>query len=233
MGPVIDIAAAIGGDLAYAFLRRFVESLPPGSAPYELSRNWEHFEADQHAEDILPPPSDFRDRNRLPLDVHTRDQWNALRLLNPITGIAFREAFTEDEIVEHLSPEHTHTARIHSGQLLKDLKFIPKFPALKKLTLSECIQLTGTEDLAGIPLADLNLMNLPDEFSIVATDSLSRLTRLALCTRLPWESLAELPAPKGLTSLTLGGWIDTSLADASRWQQLQDLVINTAPEKEE
>ncbi|MFE3907035.1 hypothetical protein ACFXPY_44150 [Streptomyces sp. NPDC059153] len=74
---------------------------------------------------------------------------------------------------------------------------------------------------------------MPDEFSIAAMDSLSRLTRLALCPRLPWESLAELPAPKGLTSLTLGGWIDTSLAGVSRWQQLQDLVINTAPDNEE
>ncbi|MFE3497651.1 NACHT domain-containing protein [Streptomyces sp. NPDC059175] len=230
VGPVIETATAIGGDQAYAFLRRFVQSLPPDSAPFALSRGWENFEAAQYAQEILLP---CRDRNPLSLDVHTRDQWNALRFLKPITDIAFREAFTEGEIVEHLSPEHTQTLRIYSGQLLKSLKFVREFPALKELTLSDCTQLAQLEDLAGLSLPHLGLIDVPSEFSFDALNSLPGLTELALYTRLPWESLAELPAPEGLTSLALGGWIGTRLAGVSRWQKLQDLTIGSSPDRKE
>ncbi|WP_405826369.1 NACHT domain-containing protein [Streptomyces sp. NBC_00838] len=228
VAPVIRTAAAIGGDDAYPFLHRFVQSLAPDSAPYELVDGWKNFEADQYARDILLP---FRDR--LPLEVHTRDQRNALRLLKPVTSIAFREAFTEDEIVEYLSPEHTHKLEIYSGQLLTDLKFVRKFPALNELAISDCIELAHVEDLAGLPLPKLRLLHLPDEFSFNALDSLPELTELALYTRLPWASLADLPAPKSLTSIALGGWIGTRLAGVSKWQQLQELTVNSAPEKTE
>ncbi len=228
VGPVIETAAAIGGDHAYAFLHRFIQSLTPGSEPFALSRAWEHFGADEYARDILLP---FRER--LPLEVHTRDQRNALRLLKPVTSIAFREAFTEDEIVEYLSPEHTHRLEIYSGQLLTDLKFVREFPALDEIALSECTQLAHVEDLAGLPLTNLRLLHLPDEFSFNALDSLPELTALALYTRLPWASLANLPAPKSLTSIALGGWIGTRLAGVSAWQQLQELTVNSAPENTE
>lgn len=224
VGPVVDTAAAIGGDHAYAFLRRFVQSLPPGSVPFAVSRGWQHFEADQYARDILLP---LREQGHLhlSLDVHTHDQRNALRLLHPITDIEFQGEFTENEIIEHLSPERTHTLRISSGQLITDLRFIRKLSALRKLTLSECDHLTHLEDLTGIPLTYLNLVNLPSEISFDALNSLPDLTDLSLYTHLPVESLADLPAPEGLTSLALG-WTDASLTGISRWQQLQELTIN-------
>ncbi|MFE7044506.1 NACHT domain-containing protein [Streptomyces atratus] len=230
VGPVIKTAAAIGGDHAYAFLRLFAQSLPPDSAPYDLVEGWEHFSADEYARDIL---LSFPDRDRLTLTVHTRDQRSALRFLKPITSVTFREAFAADEIIEHLSDKHTHALRIYEGQRLKGLKFIRELSALTELALSDCTKLTHIKDLAGLPLSNLSLMHLPDEFSFNALDSLPELTDLSLYTRLPWESLAELPAPEGLTSLSLGGWVGTRLAGVSRWQQLQDLVINAAPDNEE
>ncbi|MFD8157276.1 NACHT domain-containing protein [Streptomyces malaysiensis] len=230
VGPVIETAAAIGGDHAYAFLRHFIRSLPPGSAPIVLSRSWEHFNADECARDIILP---FRDRLPKRINVHTRDQRNALRLLKPITDIIFQQAFTEDEITEHLSPEHTHTLGIYSGQLLTNLKFVRRFPALQELSLSDCAQLAHIEDLAGLPITRLRLLSLPDEFSFDALDSLTGLTTLALYARLPWASLADLPALEGLTSLALSAWVGTRLAGVSKWQQLQELTINTAPSEEE
>lgn len=221
VGPVVETAAAIGGDQAYGFLRRFAQSLPPDSTPHELFEGWEHFEADQYARDILLP---CRGQDRLYAEVHTHDQRNALRLLKPITGIHFQGEFTEDQIFEHLSPEHTHTLRISSGRLLRDLKFIRKLPALKTLELSECTQLAHLEDLAGTPLTNLRFTNQPREFCFDALDSLPELTSLSFYTHLPSESLSDVPAPEGLTSLNLG-WTDASLRGISRWQQLQELAI--------
>ncbi|MFJ9026539.1 NACHT domain-containing protein [Streptomyces sp. NPDC102259] len=222
--PVVRTAAVIGSDQAYAFLQRFVPSLPPSSVSYELIEGWERFDAARYAQEILLP---FRDR--LPLAVQTHDQRNALRLLRPITEISFRGKFTEDEIIEHLSPTHTERLRIYSGQLLTNLKFIRKFPSLKELTLSDCIQLSHIEDLAGLRLSNLGLLQLPEGFSFNALTSLPQLTELALYTRLPWENLGDLPAPSDLTSLRLAGWINTRLAGISKWGQLKELVINTAP----
>ncbi|MFF9352780.1 NACHT domain-containing protein [Streptomyces sp. NPDC014734] len=222
VGPVVKTATAIGGDQAYGFLRRFAQSLPPDSTPHELSEGWEHFEADQYARDILLP---YRGKDRLYVEVHTHDQRNALRLLKPITDIHFQGEFTEDQIFEHLSPEHTHTLRISSCRLLRDLKFIRKLPALKRLKLSECAQLGHLEDLVGTPLTSLSLANQPREFSFDALDSLPELTSLSFYTHLPSESLADVPAPEGLTSLNLG-WTDASLSGISRWQQLQELAIS-------
>ncbi|MFD5098114.1 hypothetical protein [Streptomyces albidochromogenes] len=66
-----------------------------------------------------------------------------------------------------------------------------------------------------------------------ALDALPGLTALSLYTRLPWESLTDLPAPATLTALSLGGSIGTRLAGVSKWQQLEVLVSNTAPNSEE
>ncbi|MFE6365871.1 NACHT domain-containing protein [Streptomyces sp. NPDC057806] len=222
VGPVVQTAAIIGGDHAYALLRRFVPSLSPDSASFAVSRGWEHFEADQYARDVLRP---FRGQDdRLYLAVHTHDQRNALRFLKPITDIDFQGEFTEDEIFEHLSPGHTRALHISSGRLLTNLEFIRKLPALEVLALSECTQLAHLEDLRGTPLTNLSLTNQPRDFPFDALESLPELTALSFYTHLPSESLADVPAPEGLTSLNLG-WTDASLAGISRWQQLQELAI--------
>ncbi|MFC6064322.1 NACHT domain-containing protein [Streptomyces ochraceiscleroticus] len=224
LGPVIETAATIGGDHAYAFLSRFAQSLTSESTPYELIEGWKNFDAVPYARDILLPFS-----NHPNLVVQNEDQRNALPLLAPITTVTFREAFPAEEIIEHLSPEHTQTLNIYSGQALADLKFIRRLPALKALILSECSQLTHIDDLAGVPLSDLGLLQFPSGASFDALASLSELTDLALYTRLPWSSLEDLPAPLDLNALRLARWIDTPLRGISKWQFLKTLVINAGP----
>ncbi|MFD7570828.1 NACHT domain-containing protein [Streptomyces sp. NPDC055893] len=224
VGPIIQTAATIGGDHAHAFLSRFAQSLTSESAPYELVDGWANFDSVPYARDILLP---FRDCPSLV--VSTQDQRNALRLLEPITKVTYREAFSAEEIIEHLSPEHTHTLNIYSGQALTDLKFIRQLSALNELTLSECHQLTHIDDLTELPLSRLSLLQFPGEATFDALASLPELTELSLYTRLPWDSLESIPAPPELTSLRLGGWIDASLRGVSKWQLLETLVINSRP----
>ncbi|MEV6408641.1 NACHT domain-containing protein [Streptomyces bobili] len=222
--PVVRTAATIGGDQAYAFLSRFAQSLTSESAPYELIEGWKNFDADPYAHDILLPFSNHQN-----LVVQNEDQRNALPLLAPITAINFREAFPAEEIIEHLSPEHTKALNIYSGQALTDLKFVRQLPALKALVLSECSQLTHIDDLTGLPLSDLGLLQFPSGASFDALSSLSELTELALYTRLPWSNLEDMPAPLDLTALRLARWIDTPLRGISKWQLLKTLVINAGP----
>ncbi|MXG24479.1 NACHT domain-containing protein [Streptomyces sp. YIM 132580] len=224
VGPVIQTAATIGGDQAYAFLNRFAQSMNSESAPYELVDGWKNFDSVSYALDILLPFRGFPS-----LVVNTEDQRNALRLLEPIADVTFRESFTAEEIIEHLSPGRTYRVNIYSGQALTELKFVRQLPALKELALSECNQLAHIDDLAGVPLSHLSLLQFPIDVSFNALDSLPELTDLALYTRLPWGSLDDIPAPLALTALRLGGWIGTPLRGISKWQLLETLVINTGP----
>ncbi|MGA6169365.1 NACHT domain-containing protein [Streptomyces sp. NPDC012600] len=224
VGPVIQTASTIGGDHAYAFLHRFVQSMNAESAPYELVDGWKNFDSVSYARDILLP---FKKTPSLV--VNTQDQRKALRLLEPVTDVTFREAFTAEEIIEHLSPGHTRRVNIYSGQALTELKFIRRLSALKQLTLSECNQLAHIDDLAGLPLSHLSLLQFPRGVSFSALGSLPELTDLALYTRLPWSSLGDIPAPLELAALRLSGWIGTSLRGISKWQLLKTLVINAGP----
>ncbi|MFH9829403.1 NACHT domain-containing protein [Streptomyces bobili] len=221
---VFRTAAVVGGDQAYAFVRHFIQTSSSSPSLYELAEGWERFDADRYAQEIL-----LRHKDRLHLSIQTEDQRNALRFLKPITNIYFRGEFTKDEIVEYLSPEHTERLEIQSGQQLEDLTFIRDFPALKELALGQCQRLNHLEDLAGLSLTNLRLIQLPSHFSFEALESLSNLTELSLYTRLPWNNLGELPAPESLTSLRLAEWINAHLAGISKWEQLKELVINAAP----
>ncbi|OIJ69755.1 NACHT domain-containing protein [Streptomyces mangrovisoli] len=230
VGPVVTTAAAIGGDHAYAFLRRFAQLMPADAPTGDLVEGWSHFDADEYARDILLPRMDHAD---LTLTVHTEEQRHALRLLKPVTGIIYQEAFTAGEITEHLSAEHTRTLQIYEGRRLDGLRFTRELSALRELTLAGCTELRHLEELAGLPLSALSLVSLPDGFSFDALGSLPGLDGLSLYTSLPWESLTELPAPKSLTSLSLSGRTGTRLTGVSQWQQLQVLVINAAPDEGE
>ncbi|MFD9535789.1 NACHT domain-containing protein [Streptomyces sp. NPDC060010] len=221
---VVRTAAAIGGDHAYAFLQRFAASLPPSAASFELVAGWEQFDAEQYAQDILLPL-----QGSLPLSVQTESQRHALRHLKPINEISYRGEFTEADIIEHLSPEHTRKLEIYSGQLIGSLRFVRNLPALEELALSECAQIRHLKDLTGLHLQNLRLLQMPDALSLHALDSLSELTSLSLYTRLPSRSLIDLPAPEGLTELHLSAWIGSSLAGISKWKLLRTLTINTAP----
>lgn len=223
---VIQTAAAIGTDHAYAFLQRFAQSL--NVETYELVEAWEHFDAEQYAEDILLP------RKGIPLDVQNHEQRKALHLLNPITCVSFRtESFTTEEITEYLSPEHTETLRIYSGELIENLNFLRSLTTLREFLISDAPRLKDIDDLSGLPLTDLGLLHLPEDFSFTALSSLPNLTKLSLYTHLPWRSLGELPAPENLTSLWLAEWIRTSPTGLSRWQGLRELVLNTLPTPEQ
>jgi transcriptional regulator with XRE-family HTH domain/energy-coupling factor transporter ATP-binding protein EcfA2 len=225
---IIQTAAAIGTDQAYAFLQRFTHCLPRENGPrYELLTAWDRFDADQYARDILVPHKKKR------LTISNPAQRNALRLLQPITEITFREAFTQDEIKEYLSPEHTETLRIYSGELIENLNFLRSLTTLREFLISDAPRLKDIDDLSGLPLTNLGLLHLPEDFSFTVLSSLPNLTKLSLYTHLPWRSLGELPAPENLTSLWLAEWIRTSPTGLSRWQGLRELVLNTLPTPEQ
>lgn len=224
---VIQTAAKIGGDQAYAFLQRFVQHLTPSPwTCHELVQGWKNFdfEADRYAQEILLP---FKEELRL--DVSTPGQRDALRYLTPLTHVSFRSACTQDEITEHLFSDRLSTLHIYEGQKLIDLKFLRRFSTLQKLTLCQCTQISISKTSTNSEFRTSVLLHLSDEFRFDALPAIAELIRLSLYTHLPWDSLEELPAPLELTSLRLAAWINTSLHGISKWEHLKNVVINPPP----
>ncbi|MFE5334223.1 DNA-binding protein, partial [Embleya sp. NPDC056575] len=94
------------------------------------------------------------------------------------------------------------------------------------LTLGPSAPVDGLHDLAGLPLQELNLLNLPAGFSFEALRQLPQLRELLLYTLLPWRTLKPLPAPPTLTKLWLGSQVEASITGITQWPMLDDVVIN-------
>lgn len=218
---VTRTAATVGGDQAHAYLQRLVPTLN-GSMPVgELGAGWSNFEAADYARDILGPV-----RDQLLISVRTRAQFEALPLLTPLKRIAFNTAVTQDEITEHLSAQHTQWLQLMDGPSLRSLSFVRSLTALRNLALGPSAPVDGLRDLAGLPLRQLSLLDVPDGFSFHELSQLPQLRDLSLYTLLPWRTLNDLSAPTYLTKLWLGGRIEASITGITRWPALEDVVVN-------
>ncbi|MCX4429609.1 NACHT domain-containing protein [Streptomyces mirabilis] len=218
---VTRTATTVGGDQAYAYLQRFVPTIDDSAPVGELGLGWSNFEAADYARDILRPV-----RDRLYLTVRTRAQFEALPLLTPLKRVAFNTAVTQDEITEHLSPQHTDSLQLMEGPSLRSLSFVRSLAALRNLALGPSVPVDSLRDLAGLPLPQLSLLDVPDGFSFGALSQLPQLRELSLYTVLPWRTLKDLPAPPNLTKLWLGGRIEASVTGITQWAALEDVVVN-------
>ncbi|MGW2089960.1 NACHT domain-containing protein [Streptomyces sp. NPDC001880] len=220
---VFRTAAAMGGDQAYAYLQHFVPTVAPSVPRHELMLGWTNFEAADYARDILRLV-----RDRLHVTVRTRAQFDALPLLTPIELISFELALTPSEILEHLSPEHTTSLSLRPMEepSLHSLSFVRSLAALRSLALGPSTPVDGLHHLAGLPLQELNLLDLPEGFSFQALNNLPQLRELLLYTVLPWRTLHTLPASPTLTRLWLGGQIEASITGIAQWAMLEDVVVN-------
>ncbi|MEW2586146.1 hypothetical protein [Streptomyces virginiae] len=220
---VFRTAAATGGDQAYAYLQHFVPTVGLSVPRHELMMGWTNFEAADYARDILRLT-----RDHLHVTVQTRAQFNALPLLTPIEIISFELTLTPSEILEHLSPEHTTSLSLRYMQepSLESLSFIRSLAALRSLALGPSTPVDGLHHLAGLPLQELNLLDLPEGFSFQALNNLPQLRELLLYTVLPWRTLHTLPASPTLTRLWLGAQIEASITGITQWAMLEDVVVN-------
>ncbi|MFF4041113.1 NACHT domain-containing protein [Streptomyces sp. NPDC001816] len=221
ISAVTRTAASVGGDQGYAYLQRFVSSFGTSAPVHELVQGWSNFEAADYARDILAPV-----RDRLYLVVRTRAQFEALSLLTPLKHIAFETTVTQEEITEHLSPAHTERLQLMTGPALHNLSFVRPLDALRTLELGASTPVDGLRDLARLPLFHLGLLDVPDGFSYSALSNLPQLRELFLYSALPWRTLKELPAPPTLTKLWLGSRIEASVTGITRWEALEDVVVN-------
>jgi transcriptional regulator with XRE-family HTH domain len=224
---IIRTAGAIGGDQAYAFLQRFFNQLSEKYEGWELVSAWRNFGAMQFARDFLPHLTGKRS-----LLVETREQVAALHLLRPIQEVQLQVDLTAEEILDCLDPEHVKNLAI-TGKNINDLEFVRSFPYLREISLRDCEKITTLDALSGLPLTSVRLNNCPEHFSFAGLSRLPKLTDLFLYSKVPYETLAELPCTENLKLLWLGPQVKASTAGISRWQHLENFVANRSLTEEE
>lgn len=224
---VIRTAGAIGGDQAYAFLQRLFNQLTEKYEGWELDNAWRNFDAMQFAHDFLPHLSGKRT-----LRIETREQVAALHLLLPLQDVQLDLDLTAEEILGCLDPEYVKSLAI-TGKNVNGLEFVRSFPNLRDISLRDCEKITSLDALAGLPLTSIRLLNCPEHFSFAGLPRLPALTDLFLYSKVPHETLAELPCTENLKLLWLGPHIKVSTVGISRWQQLQNFVANRSLTAEE
>ncbi|MGW7059522.1 NACHT domain-containing protein [Streptomyces sp. NPDC054904] len=228
VSAVVRTAFSIGGDHGYGFLQQLATTLP-GTAldirpDYELNAGWEKFNALEYARDILLPQQTAQpDRH---LAVRTREQLDALAVLPPLHRVSFHGPFSTEDIASHVSPEHVRVLQIHDAAEVDSLSFVRDLPNLQELVLSGCAQLRHINDLAGLPLPHLRLLQMPDTLTVEALAELPALKHLSLYTALSWRNLQQLEVHEELTELALGPSFSASVTGISRFPHLQNLIVN-------
>ncbi|MFI8423771.1 NACHT domain-containing protein [Streptomyces sp. NPDC085479] len=223
---VIQTAAKIGGDQAYELLRHITPTLPEadGRFDYDFRSGWNSFDARAYARDILLPR--LTRSPQTDIAVSTPEQLNALSLLPPLRRVFFRGPFTARDIAPRLSPQHTEEVQIYEGEALEHIRFVRDLTTLRHLALAGCEQITDLDDLAGLPLPGLRLVQTPAQFRFNSLAELPSLTRLELFTDLPWQDLTALPVNDDLTELVFGATVSISLRGLPRFRHLHTLVVN-------
>ncbi|MEU3606255.1 NACHT domain-containing protein [Streptomyces sp. NPDC035033] len=225
MSAVIRTAAEIGGDQAYELVRQIVPTLPASlHADLALADGWARFDAHAYARDVLLPRTAYP--SFLGVTVQTPEQLDALSLLPPQRQVTFEGPFGDSEIRSRLSPERIAELRIYDNEALTGIRIVRDLPALRRLSLAGCRQLTRVDDLADLPLEHPHLARMPAAVRFDPLSDLPALTRLSLYTPLPWKDITGLPVHDLLTELHLGGLVQTSLHGLTRFQELRTLAVN-------
>ncbi|CAG6391837.1 XRE family transcriptional regulator [Actinacidiphila cocklensis] len=224
---IVRTAGAIGGDQAYAFLQGFFNQLPEKYRGWELNNAWRNFDVMQFVRDFLPHLS-----GKPMLHIETREQVAALHLLLPVQDVQLDLDLTAEEILGCLDPEHVKSIGI-SGKNVNDLEFMRSFPHLREISLRGCEKITNLGALSGLSLTSIRLSHCPEHFSFASLSRLPALTDLFLYSKVPYETLAELPCTENLKLLWLGPEVKASTVGISRWQQLKNFVANRSLTAEE
>ncbi|MFE4516563.1 NACHT domain-containing protein [Kitasatospora sp. NPDC056783] len=219
---VVHTALGIGGEAAIPFLKRYRGATGP-MVWSELGSGWDSSRTDpqEYVREILAHcPGDGQVTVRTPAQLAHAPSARSFPTLR-------------------IQGSHSANALIRSGQLagrdclflidndmIDSLEFLRQYPQLTRLELNTCPAITGLAPLADLPLTSLGL-DLTGIQDLEVLASFDRLKRLRLAMPVRYPTLAELPAPTGLTVLELLDYPSESQAitGIERFQHLTHLTL--------
>ncbi|MFI6338291.1 NACHT domain-containing protein [Streptomyces sp. NPDC050535] len=218
---VVSTAGRIGGDAALTVMKKFRASTDT-SVQSTLQEDWGNFDTEDYAREVLAHISGFPH-----MTVRSAEQLTALRHLRTPSSVTFAGSFTSSEITSAIKPEELQMLRVLDNSVLDDLDFLQAYTSLASISLHRCRNVADLMPLAGTSVTSLDVFGCA-AVHLDALQGLTRLKRLGLDLKLPYESLEALPVGADLTDLWLGvtscGHLRT-LEGITRWPNLTMLNL--------
>ncbi|MEU1125599.1 NACHT domain-containing protein [Streptomyces sp. NPDC005899] len=210
---VLNTAALIGGDAAFAVMKKFRTN---DLAPWALTNAWNRFDTHDYAREILTHMVDMRG-----VVIRSPDQLEALQSLRAPAFVSFVGEFSEAAIMSLSASGGVRTLTIHRNPTLRKLDFLHPYMELERLELVECANVTDLTHLAEASLQAIALRKC-GAACINNLKALTGLQSLSLDLELPHQHVAELPVSADLTTLALGPAACTHLTlhGITRWANL-------------
>ncbi|PAM98648.1 ATP-binding protein [Streptomyces sp. Alain-F2R5] len=208
-------------DGALAVLRRF-RNHPYLDVRRQLVGTWDRFGARRYATEVL----DHLDRKGLFLTCSTDEQRATVAGMQPWHRLEFHGAQASADIIACLAePRAVEELHFVDNPEPIDVGELSALSSLRRLGLYNCGKVSGTRQLAALPLEELAIIEVP---GITRLPRLESLTMLSVVQRLRGTRLTDfLPSTAPLEYLFLGAdtIADTGLLGLSHWSTLEWLIL--------
>jgi NACHT domain len=219
---VVATAVTVGTDAAIPVLARFREHR--GSVG-RLMTAWPAFDTERYAREII----EHLPHEGTIFEVSSREELRALRGMGGRPWTRLDGPFTEEELIDGLSPESLTTLHLWNNPALGDLRFAQGFPHLRQLALAGCDSIT---DLS--PLRDSRVRYLTlHATALTGLRGLTMLSTLGLFQPLEQDLSSTLPRDAELVELHfgLGSLPPTGLRGLAQWEAINTLILYGGPDE--
>ncbi|MFD5506815.1 NACHT domain-containing protein [Streptomyces sp. NPDC127051] len=216
---VVQTAELIGGDAAFALLKKFRTSIP---AWWALTNAWKSFDAHDYAREVLAHMPHLE-----AVTIRSSEELAELQHLPPMDQAAFRGDFSGAEMATPFAPDVLQVLNIDSNSLLRDLDFLRPYTRMTRVGLFQCPNVASLKPLAELPLEVIEVHGCPAA-RVEDLAPVTGLRGLSLDVELPNRDFDSLPAGTELTRLTLGpaACEQLSLGGITRWPNLNRLDLH-------
>jgi transcriptional regulator with XRE-family HTH domain len=218
---VIQAAQMIGGDAALAYLKNFNNDHTT-VVRFALANDWNRFDPREYVEEVLST-------SRGPYQIIFIEDPQQAEAIGPleVTGAFYTGDHAADQLSKQPNAANISFLTLIGNYEIGDLEWTSKYPVLEELRLADCPYISSLEGIRHAVLKSISLDTMDASLDVSVLAEMETIDSLTLDTLLPFRDLSELPAPDGLTHLSLGsGFLeDATLNGLSRWPELRSVTL--------
>lgn len=194
---VVNTAGLLGGDAALARLVKY-RSHSSSAVRYQLGSHWDRFDTKTYAREVI---GHLRDGEITTVTVHSESELTELSRMGGHRSVNLTGDFTASQILEGLDNGRLEQLFLLDNAAIDGLDFVGRFRNLERLSLGSCSGISSLSPLAGLPLQQLSLFDLPLLQDLRPLRTLRHLTMVSARAESEWPVLELIPREAPLTCI--------------------------------